>query len=128
MSGACKLHSRPSGSRTTISRVRREFAAAGLGAIERRRPQVRRPPKLDGAQEAHLIALTCSAPPKGHARWTLRLLADKGPGEFYRGEIAQAILKTSNSLGGTMQAGDLAEFASEWVDPISIEYRGWKVY
>lgn len=59
---------------------------------------------------------------------TLRLLADKGPGEFYHGEIAQAILKTSASLGGTMQAGDLAEFSAEWVDPISIDYRGWKVY
>jgi len=59
---------------------------------------------------------------------TLRLLADKGPGEFYRGEIAHAILKTSASLGGTMHAGDLAEFSSEWVDPISIDYRGWKVY
>ncbi len=33
--------------------------------------------KLDGEQEARLIALACSAPPAGHARWTLRLLADK---------------------------------------------------
>lgn len=59
---------------------------------------------------------------------TLRLLADKGPVEFYRGEIAQAILKTSTALGGTMQASDLAEFSSEWVEPIAIDYRGWKVY
>lgn len=58
----------------------------------------------------------------------LRLLAEKGPQEFYRGEIAQAILKTSSALGGTMQAADLAEFSSEWVEPISIDYRGWKVY
>jgi gamma-glutamyltranspeptidase/glutathione hydrolase len=59
---------------------------------------------------------------------TLRLLADRGPGEFYKGEIARAILKTSAILGGTMQPADLAEFASEWVEPISIDYRGWKVY
>jgi gamma-glutamyltranspeptidase/glutathione hydrolase len=59
---------------------------------------------------------------------TLRLLADKGPAEFYRGEIAQAILKTSAALGGTMQADDLAEFSAEWVEPISTEYRGWRVY
>lgn len=59
---------------------------------------------------------------------TLRLLADKGPGEFYKGEIARAILNTSAVLGGTMQPADLAEFASEWVEPISINYRGWKVY
>ena len=59
---------------------------------------------------------------------TLRLLADKGRDSFYRGEIAQAILKTSAGLGGTMQASDLEEFSSEWVEPISIDYRGWKVY
>jgi len=64
-------------SRTTISTVRRECAAEGVDMIARRRPRVTRPHKLDGAQEAHLIALTCSAPPAGHARWTLRLLADR---------------------------------------------------
>ena len=32
---------------------------------------------VDGAQEAHLIALACATPPKGQARWSLRLLADK---------------------------------------------------
>jgi gamma-glutamyltranspeptidase / glutathione hydrolase len=58
----------------------------------------------------------------------LRLIAEQGRGVFYKGEIAQAILKTSGELGGTMQAGDLAEFSSEWVEPISVEYRGWKIY
>ena len=58
----------------------------------------------------------------------LRLVAEKGPDAFYKGEIAQAILKTSSALGGTMQAGDLAEFSPEWVEPISTEYRGWTVY
>ena len=59
---------------------------------------------------------------------TLRILADKGSSAFYKGEIAQAILKTSAALGGTMQADDLAEYSAEWVEPISIDYRGWKVY
>jgi len=59
---------------------------------------------------------------------TLRLLAEKGPREFYEGEIARAILKTSTSLGGTIQARDLAEFSSEWVEPLSVDYRGWRVY
>jgi gamma-glutamyltranspeptidase / glutathione hydrolase len=59
---------------------------------------------------------------------TLRLIAEKGGQAFYRGEIAQDLVKTSSGLGGTMQADDLAEFSSEWVDPISIDYRGWKVY
>jgi gamma-glutamyltranspeptidase/glutathione hydrolase len=59
---------------------------------------------------------------------TLRLLAEGGRDVFYRGEIAQSIVSTSTALGGTMQADDLAEFSAEWVEPISITYRGWKVY
>ncbi|PYX34774.1 MAG: gamma-glutamyltransferase [Acidobacteria bacterium] len=59
---------------------------------------------------------------------TLGLIADHGRDAFYRGEIAQAILKSSSALGGTMEADDLADFSSEWVEPISIDYRGWKVY
>jgi gamma-glutamyltranspeptidase/glutathione hydrolase len=57
-----------------------------------------------------------------------RLIAEKGPEAFYKGEIAAAILKTSERLGGTMTAADLAAFSSEWVEPISTDYRGWKVY
>jgi gamma-glutamyltranspeptidase/glutathione hydrolase len=59
---------------------------------------------------------------------TLRLLAAGGPQAFYSGEIAKAILGTSRELGGTMTAEDLQEFSAEWVEPISITYRGWKVY
>ena len=59
---------------------------------------------------------------------SLRLIADHGRDAFYRGEIAQAIIKSSSALGGTMQADDLADFSSEWVDPISIDYRGWTIY
>ena len=58
----------------------------------------------------------------------LRLIANDGPPAFYRGAIAKAILKTSDRLGGKMAAADLAAFSSEWVQPLSIDYRGWKVY
>jgi gamma-glutamyltranspeptidase/glutathione hydrolase len=58
----------------------------------------------------------------------LRLVAERGPDALYKGEIATAILKTSRSLGGTMTAEDLASFSAEWVQPISIDYRGWRVY
>ncbi|HEY3769678.1 MAG TPA: gamma-glutamyltransferase [Candidatus Angelobacter sp.] len=58
----------------------------------------------------------------------LRLIAEKGRDAFYKGEIAQALVNTSTALGGTMELQDLAEFSSEWVEPISIDYRGWKVY
>ena len=58
----------------------------------------------------------------------LRLIAQQGANSFYRGEIAQAILRTSQELGGTMLAADLADFAPEWVDPISVTYRDWTIY
>ena len=58
----------------------------------------------------------------------LRLIAEQGPDVFYKGEIAAAILKTSEHLGGTMTAQDLASYVPEWVQPLSIDYRGWRVY
>ncbi len=64
-------------SRTTVERVRKQYGTAGLDvALNRKRPPARLP-KLDGAAEAHLIATACSAPPAGHTRWTLRLLAGR---------------------------------------------------
>lgn len=56
------------------------------------------------------------------------LIAKDGAAAFYRGPIAQAILTTSEKLGGTLSAEDLREFSSEWVEPISTDYRGWTVY
>ena len=62
----------------TVERVRRSGVEEGLEAALGRRQQLnRRQRKLDGAGEAHLIALTCSQPPEGRAGWTLRLLADQ---------------------------------------------------
>ena len=61
----------------TIERVRETLVCDGLdAAVSRRRPPARLR-KLDGAGEAHLIAVACSAPPDGRTRWTMRLLADK---------------------------------------------------
>ena len=62
----------------TVARVRQLLVEEGLEAALRRRPaRHSRPRKLDGDQEAHLIALACSAPPVGRKRWTPRLLAAK---------------------------------------------------
>jgi gamma-glutamyltranspeptidase / glutathione hydrolase len=58
----------------------------------------------------------------------LRAIALGGADAYYKGEIAQAILSTSKALGGTISADDLAQFAPEWVDPVSTTYRGWTVY
>ena len=59
---------------------------------------------------------------------TLTLIAKQGESAFYKGAVAQEILKTSASHGGTMSAEDLSEFSAEWVEPISTTYRDWKVY
>jgi hypothetical protein len=62
----------------TVARVRMRYAAAGLDAAISRKPPARSyRRRLDGEQEAQLVALTCSAPPEGHQRWRLRLLADR---------------------------------------------------
>jgi gamma-glutamyltranspeptidase / glutathione hydrolase len=58
----------------------------------------------------------------------LTMIAKEGESAFYKGEIAQAILKTSTELGGTMTAKDLSEYSAEWVEPISTKYRDWTVY
>jgi hypothetical protein len=62
----------------TIQRVRQQFVEQSLtAALERRLLGGHRMRRLDGDGEAHLIALACSTAPPGHARWTIRLLANK---------------------------------------------------
>lgn len=63
---------------STVERVRKRFVEGGLEALLSR-PRTPRPSRrrLDGEQEARLLALACSPPPQGHAHWTLRLLADQ---------------------------------------------------
>jgi transposase len=63
---------------TTVARVRQRFVEQGLDTALRPKPTTRQyERKLDGAAEAHLIALACGPAPEGRAQWTLRLLADK---------------------------------------------------
>jgi transposase len=63
---------------STVYRVRQAFVEQGLtAALFRKQPSGRQYRKLDGAQEARLIALACGAPPEGRCGWTLRLLADR---------------------------------------------------
>ncbi len=62
----------------TIERVRKQLVEEGFDAVLSRREYKQKVSrkKIDGDMEAHLIALSCSDPPEGRARWTLRLLAD----------------------------------------------------
>ena len=89
---------------STIHRVRQLFVEAGLdAALHRRRPPARLG-KLDGEQEAHLVALVCSEPPTGRARWSLRLLADRFVALGFVDEISyetiRVVLKKTNSSPG----------------------------
>ena len=58
----------------------------------------------------------------------LRMLQVHGRDAFYKGEIGAAIVAKIKSNGGVMSAADLAEFQSEWVEPISTNYHGYDVF
>ncbi len=60
--------------------------------------------------------------------WSLEQVAEHGRDAFYKGEIAAKILNAMKRHGGPMVAADLAEFSSEFVEPISTTYRDWTVY
>ena len=66
-------------SASMVYRVRKQLVEEGLEAVLSRKPRATPavPRIFDGEKEAKLIALTCSEPPKGRARWTLRLLENK---------------------------------------------------
>ncbi len=75
-------------SQPTVARIRKQCVEQGLeAALNRRAPRRVYERKLDGQQEARLIALTCGAAPAGSTRWSLRLLAD----ELVELEIAEAV-------------------------------------
>ena len=89
----------------TIDRVKKRFVEEGFDAALKMAPTSRVYDKLvDGDMEAHLIALACGEPPKGHARWSLRLLADKLVELRYAEDISyetvrRTLKKTNLSLG-----------------------------
>lgn len=89
----------------TIDRVKKRFIEEGLEAALKMAPTSRIYDKLvDGDMEAHLIALACGEVPKGYARWSLRLLADKMVELRYADQISyetvrRTLKKTNLSLG-----------------------------
>lgn len=88
-----------------IDRVKKRFVLDGLDiALHGRKGSRVYVKKADGDFEAHLVALSCSRPPEGFARWTLRLLADKAVELDYIDSIShetvrRVLKKTSSSLG-----------------------------
>jgi gamma-glutamyltranspeptidase/glutathione hydrolase len=59
---------------------------------------------------------------------SLESVAAGGRDAYYKGEIAKSIVASSTRLDGTMSAADLADYSSEWVEPLSTTYHGWTVY
>ena len=95
----------------TVERVRQRFVERGLDAALRRKPQDRpsRERKLDGAAEARLIALACSAPPDHRPAWALQLLADRlvelHVVDAVSDETVRRVLKKTNSSRGRRSSG-----------------------
>jgi transposase len=93
----------------TVARVRKRFVEEGLEAAVNDRPRPGRERKLDGKQEAHLIAIACSAAPAGHTHWTLQLLADQVVELEFADSISletvRQMLKKTNSSPGRRRSG-----------------------
>jgi hypothetical protein len=91
--------------RSTVARLRRQFVCAGRDAALRHRPpRATKPRTLSGTAEAQLIALSCSAPPTGRERWSVRLLADEfitvEEGAHVSRELVRRTLKKARSSRG----------------------------
>jgi len=99
-------------SRPTIERVRKNYVEKGLAAAINRKASSRQyERKLDGREEAQLIALVCGPPPEGRARWSLRLMAEKLVAleqveiETISHETVRQVLKKTNLSPGNTKPG-----------------------
>jgi transposase len=85
----------------TVFNTKRRYLSKGFDAALYDRPRSGKPPKIDGTARAKITALACSKAPAGHARWTLRLLADKavelGFCESISHETVKEVLKKTGS-------------------------------
>jgi transposase len=93
----------------TVERIRKRFVEEGLEAALSERPRPGGQRKLDGTQEAFLIALACSTPPAGRACWTMQLLAEKLVEvqlvEAISDETVRRTLKKTSSSRGRRRLG-----------------------
>ncbi len=110
----------------TISRVRRRFVERGFEDCVRRKKQDRssRVRKLDGAAQARLIAVACSAPPDGREAWTTQMLADElialDVVEAISDETVRRALKKAPSSRGSRSSG------ASRTDPAASSWPGWR--
>ena len=97
----------------SVGRIRQRFVEEGLDAALSERPRPGKAPLLDGPQEAHLLALACSPVPAGHAKWTVRLLADRlvqlDLVEAVSHQTIWRVLKKGTSNPGSASSGALPQ-------------------
>jgi transposase len=111
--------------RMTVMRVRQQFATEGLDAtLHRKKPTGRQYRKLDGKQEAQLVALACSKAPEGQARWTMELLAErlvelKVVESISPSTVCRTLQKTNSSRGSSSSG-------SSHRKPVARSSRRWK--
>ncbi len=89
----------------TVARVRQQLVEEGVDGVltPRRSPNSARPRIFDGASEAKLIALACSPPPEGYARWTLQMLEGKVV------ELNIVTRASDNTIGRTLKKRSYCE-------------------
>jgi transposase len=107
----------------TVFNIKRRYLAEGLKAALHERPRPGKPCRIDGVARAKITALACSKTPDGHARWTLRLLADKsielGFVESISHDTVGEVLKKTDSNRTSRSRGALVRSrVNTW--------RGWK--
>jgi gamma-glutamyltranspeptidase/glutathione hydrolase len=121
--------------RETFARAA-QLAEEGWGQSERRHRDIAAAQeKLRGDPDSDRTFLNEGKPPALYAlvrnpelATALRLMQERGRQAFYEGEIADAIVAKVQASGGVMTKSDLAEFESEWVEPISTSYHGYDVF
>lgn len=95
--------------RTTVEEIRKRCVEEGLEGALSERPRPGKARLLDGTQEAYLVALACSSPPDGRARWTMQLLADRlielDQVESISDETVRRSLKKRTSSPGSVRSG-----------------------
>jgi gamma-glutamyltranspeptidase/glutathione hydrolase len=112
------------------------IAEEGWGQAERRHRDLRSAvPGLRGDEDSRETFLEGDQAPALYSiirnpglATAFRIMQKQGRDAFYRGEIAAAIVRKVQTNGGVMSGSDLAEFESEWVEPISTDYHGYDVF
>jgi len=109
---AAKIAYRVGVGHSTVERTRQRYAEGGLAAALNDKPRPGGIPKLDGVQQAFVIALACSETPNGQERWSMQMLADKivelgVVAEPVSHDTVRRVLKKTNSSRGSKNSGAL---------------------